>query len=316
MLDPGTQRGSRSLAYAPASTAAAATLTYLRERTFPQLIEPPQFAPRARVITAQPDWLTRQLRQLSRYVAFATAVAVIVLLVATAVPAWAAFRQSSPAAALPVQSSAGVTGNAAARVENLSTATFVGQIPFLEQARYMDAVSGATPAAVQFVNGARQSDVIAYLQEIGFQVTLPYLNNAAYTVRAIGWSTAVAEAKRKVALSRAGGASSGTAWQSTSLRPGTRITGATVTFYACLGNGFCGNMASGQQVFPGAAACSYDMPFGTRFIIASDPSQQVFVCLDRGALAPPWVDVWFYDIADGWAWQSIVGTRSDIIIVE
>ena len=59
-----------------------------------------------------------------------------------------------------------------------------------------------------------------------------------------------------------------------------------------------------------------NLPFGTRFVITDDPSQRIFVCLDRGALAATWVDVWFYDVADGWAWQSGLGTRSDIIIVE
>ena len=75
-------------------------------------------------------------------------------------------------------------------------------------------------------------------------------------------------------------------------------------------------MATGQAPFEGAAACSSNLPFGTRFSIANDPAGRVFTCLDRGALSPTWVDVWFYDAADGWAWQSIVGTSSDIIIVE
>jgi hypothetical protein len=74
-------------------------------------------------------------------------------------------------------------------------------------------------------------------------------------------------------------------------------------------------MANGQQAFPGAAACSYNMPFGTKFRIENDPAGRVFVCADRGALSASWVDIWFYDNADGWAWQSTVGTRSNIIIV-
>jgi hypothetical protein len=82
-----------------------------------------------------------------------------------------------------------------------------------------------------------------------------------------------------------------------------------------VGNGFCGNMASGQRPFPGAAACSSNLPMGTRFVIADDPNQTVFTCLDRGALAATWVDVWFYDAADGWAWQANVGTSSEITIV-
>lgn len=96
--------------------------------------------------------------------------------------------------------------------------------------------------------------------------------------------------------------------------PGGVIQGVRVTFYACLGNGFCGLMANGQQAFEGAAACSSDLPTGTRFSIVTDPTGRTYECLDRGRLAPTWVDVWWYDAADGWAWQSQVGSWSDIIV--
>ncbi len=97
---------------------------------------------------------------------------------------------------------------------------------------------------------------------------------------------------------------------------GSVIRGARLTFYNCVGGGFCGNMSSGQRVHEGAAACSYDLPLGTRFTIASDPSGRVYQCLDRGMLSPTWVDVWFHDAASGWAWQAVVGNWSDIILIE
>lgn len=100
------------------------------------------------------------------------------------------------------------------------------------------------------------------------------------------------------------------------LEGGRVIPGVRVTFYTCVGQGFCGNMSSGQRVHDGAAACSYDLPLGTRFTIAADPTGRVYQCLDRGWLSPTWVDVWFHDGANGWPWQSQVGSWSDIRIQE
>ncbi len=94
------------------------------------------------------------------------------------------------------------------------------------------------------------------------------------------------------------------------------IRNARITFYSCTGEGFCGGMASGDQVYEGAVACSEDIPLGTPLRILSDPSGRVFVCLDRGLLSPTWIDVFFYNAADGWAWQSVVGTISDIEILQ
>lgn len=98
---------------------------------------------------------------------------------------------------------------------------------------------------------------------------------------------------------------------------GTVLT-ARITIYGCVGSGggFCGGMASGVRVFEGAAACSSDMPFGTRFTIGGDPTGRVYECLDRGHLASPWVDVFFYNTADGFAWASQLGsTHAAITIV-
>jgi hypothetical protein len=99
--------------------------------------------------------------------------------------------------------------------------------------------------------------------------------------------------------------------------PGT-VLYARVTIYGCTGagGGFCGGMSAGATVFEGAAACSGDMPFGTKFTMAGDPTGRVYECLDRGNLAAPWVDIFFYDTADGFAWASQLGsTHANITIV-
>jgi hypothetical protein len=58
------------------------------------------------------------------------------------------------------------------------------------------------------------------------------------------------------------------------------------------------------------------MPFGTRFTIAGDPTGRAYECLDRGLLSPPWVDVFFYNTEDGFAWASSLGsTHAAITIV-
>jgi hypothetical protein len=314
--------------YALSSNAAVAALSQLRQQAIPAHVEPPRFGiPHGQTLPGA-SWLDRLVRQFTRQMVAAAALAAIVVVLATTLPAWAAIQRSSTApVAHPVHSSAGVTGSAATRVEDLSVTTFVGGIPFLQQLRYHDAVTGSIPEGRRFIEGAREATLAEYIQDIGVQVTFPYLSDVLTTKQAIQrWTAAVEEHRRLEAerlASEAARAAAAAApvrpaavWQGPPVSGGTRIAGASITFYSCIGNGFCGNMASGQAPFAGAAACSYNLPFGTRFIVANDPLQRVFVCLDRGALAPTWVDVWFYDAADGWAWPSIVGTRSDIIIVQ
>ena len=293
---------------APGSTTAVAALTYLREETFPRFIEPPRF--RAGSLRAQPVWLGRLLAQFRRQALVAFAVAAAVLVLAATLPALASLQQSGSASLrrTAVISSIGATGTAATRVEDLSATTFLGEIAFVQQLRYYDALAGTNSEAARFVNGAREATLARYLFDVSALVALPYLSDTVATKQAIeAWVAALGQ--QRAASYRA-------VWSAPAIPPGTRILGARLTFYSCIDSGFCGAMASGQQAFAGAAACSNDLPFGTRIVIASDPSQRVFVCLDRGALASPWVDVWFYDPADGWAWQSIVGSRSDIIVVE
>jgi hypothetical protein len=91
---------------------------------------------------------------------------------------------------------------------------------------------------------------------------------------------------------------------------------ATLTFYDCMVQKFCGAMANGQKVYEGAAACSYNLAFGTMFTITGDPTGRVYVCKDRGLLPNTHVDIFWNNPADGWAWQRAVGSRGTIEIVE
>ena len=96
------------------------------------------------------------------------------------------------------------------------------------------------------------------------------------------------------------------------------ILRARITVYGCTGpgGGFCGNMATGIPVFEGAAACSPDLPFGTKLRIIGDPTGRVYECLDRGALGATWVDVFFNNTSEGIRWAGLLGgTRADIEIV-
>ncbi len=99
--------------------------------------------------------------------------------------------------------------------------------------------------------------------------------------------------------------------------PGT-VLRARITIYGCTGpgGGFCDHMASGGDAFEGAAACSADLPFGTRLKIEGDPTGRIYECLDRGQLPATWIDVYFSDTTDGMAWQSTLGgTIGSITIV-
>jgi hypothetical protein len=94
-----------------------------------------------------------------------------------------------------------------------------------------------------------------------------------------------------------------------------RIENVNLTFYDCLDQGFCGTMKYGEKVYEGAAACSWDLPAGTKFRILGDPTKRIYVCEDRGMLDDTWVDIFFNDPEDGWAWQEAVGRYGTIEIV-
>lgn len=305
-----------------ASSSAAASLAYLREQTFPKFIDPPRFVPRTRSLPVQPDWVTQGLRRLGRQALAAALFAATAVLIATSLPAWSSLVSGGatvPAGAL-VRSSSGETGSAASRLEAFGPHNFFTQNPFVQRARLFNDADG-TPSPYLFLAGVRQASIAEFANSLVLQAGVPFEEAALATQQSLdAWNAAVAEeVLRQEAASVApptfAAPPSSAIWES-NLTPGTVIPSVTVTFYACVGNGFCGNMASGHQVFPGAAACSIDMAFGTKFVVLNDPTQTVFTCLDRGALASPWVDVWFYSVEQGHAWQASVGSVSDIRIVE
>jgi hypothetical protein len=94
-----------------------------------------------------------------------------------------------------------------------------------------------------------------------------------------------------------------------------RLYGVNITFYDCRGQGFCGGMYNGRKVYQGAAACSWNLPIGTRFKIVGDPTKRTYVCEDRGLLANTWVDVFWNEPRDGWIWQSLVGRYASIEVI-
>ena len=94
-----------------------------------------------------------------------------------------------------------------------------------------------------------------------------------------------------------------------------KITGVNLTFYDCLGQNFCGAMYNGEKVYEGAAACSWNLPIGTRFYIVGDPTGRLYACKDRGMLTNTWVDIFFYSPQDGYRWQAAVGRYGTIEIV-
>ena len=290
-----------------------AALSRLRQQSFPSLPEIPFFGPRPGATTAPPAWIGNIARQAF----YAAVIAGLVLTAAISVPAILSSRGGdSLASATAVHSSIGVTGTTDTRVEDLSVSTFVGKVPFVQQLNYYGAASTA-PSVQGFVQGARQAHVANYVSSVGEQLTLRYLSNAVQAKQAVDvWTQAAAQAKAAEARRQAAAAPPAlkAAWQPSTVASGTKLA-STVTFYACIGNGFCGHMANGISPYAGAAACSYNLALGTKFRIENDPTGTVRTCADRGALSATWVDIWFYDAADGWAWQSLVGTSSNIIIV-
>ena len=93
------------------------------------------------------------------------------------------------------------------------------------------------------------------------------------------------------------------------------VSNVNITFYDCADQGFCGAMYNGRKVYEGAAACSWNLPIGTRFVIVGDPTHRIYTCEDRGLLANTWVDIFWYHPNQGHSWQSIVGRYGTIEIV-
>jgi hypothetical protein len=99
------------------------------------------------------------------------------------------------------------------------------------------------------------------------------------------------------------------------LEAGPYTMTAMLTFYDCLGQGFCGEMANGVVVHEAAAACSYDLALGTMFMISGDPTGRTYTCEDRGLLVNTHVDIFFNDPADGYRWQAQMGMSGTLEII-
>jgi hypothetical protein len=126
------------------------------------------------------------------------------------------------------------------------------------------------------------------------------------------------EAASQAAASRAPAAAAPYSMNAASgIAPGTTLR-ARITIYGCSGpgGGYCNHMSSGGWPFEGAAACSSNLPFGTKLTIDGDPTGRTYECLDRGNLSATWIDVFFQNTSDGMAWQSSLGaTTTNIHIV-
>lgn len=92
-----------------------------------------------------------------------------------------------------------------------------------------------------------------------------------------------------------------------------------LTFYVCAGappgQSYCGTMASGNTAYEGAAACGYGMALGTLFRIVGDATGRTYTCEDRGAGPSWWIDVFWYDYANGRAWRNQFGKSVEIVLL-
>ncbi|MBI2724425.1 MAG: hypothetical protein HYX50_05110 [Chloroflexi bacterium] len=175
-----------------------------------------------------------------------------------------------------------------------------------EQSASVSAPTAGQMGAALMAGAAQQQALEDGLRALGAQMAA----DEAAAQQAADASAAGSAASAGAAAPYSANAASGFA-------PGTTVS-ARVTIYGCTGpgGGFCNAMSSGGAPFEGAAACSGNLPTGTRLTIAGDPTGRVYECLDRGSLSPTWIDVFFYDTNDGMAWQSSLGgTVADITIV-
>lgn len=99
----------------------------------------------------------------------------------------------------------------------------------------------------------------------------------------------------------------------------------SITYYYCVpganpasigdGGGYCGNMANGEKVYAGAAACSPGL-LGQRFIIEGDPTGRTYTCTDTGgSVLKDHRDIWFMSSDDGYAWWAALGSRAVIEVL-
>ncbi len=242
-------------------------------------------------VSATRDFFARRL-------AWATLIGVAVLMIAASIPAMTALASSMRSPASPpaplgppmeLRAAAGVSGN--------------------WERSYANAAPAPAQVGAALVAGAadlRSWDVLRAMNSIAAGQQAAQEQATAKQAAAAPAQRAVAAPASSYSMDAASGVAAGT------------VIRARITIYGCTGpgGGFCNHMASGGTAFAGAAACSSNLAFGTRLTISGDPTGRVYECLDRGSLAPTWIDVYFEDTSDGIAWQSQLGsTLADIHIV-
>jgi len=281
-----------------AGTAASVGLVLLNERGRQGAALRPAFA---EAIAASPHRVTAASRQaasreaVTRRIGHASLLGLAVLFLAALIASFAPVAtavagglRGSPAVAQVMGPSADLRAGSAAGTG-------------WEQA-YAAAIPSASDRGAALVAGVtrqREIDTLIALYNWGEREKVA---KAAEEARAAGLPIP----GQPSSLNRASGYAAGT------------VIAARITIYGCQGRGggFCGGMSSGVAVFDGAAACSADMPFGTKFTIDNDPTGRTYECLDRGMLSSPWVDIFFYNTEDGFAWASQLGsTHANIRIV-
>ena len=107
--------------------------------------------------------------------------------------------------------------------------------------------------------------------------------------------------------------------------PGGTVVTARITYFYCTqgeiargigdGGGWCGHMANGEIVHPGAAACARDY-LGQRFRIIGDPLDRIYTCKDTGGgVRGEHRDIWFENSDDGRRWLDQVGDSAQLEIL-
>jgi hypothetical protein len=271
-----------------AGTAAAVGLALVNDRRLTPVFVEASPTPARPLVRSTPATLAGPLADprgfIARRLGVASLLAVAGIVLAAAIPAIAAIALGSSQS-----SSAAVSYGPP--IEQRAAAGIAGNW----ERSYGAAVPPASDLGAAVLAGEVQRQQLAL--EEGLRALAA--QRAAASVRAAAPSV-------PTSLNRASGYAVGT------------IVSARITIYGCTGpgGGFCGNMSSGVRVFEGAAACSADLPFGTKLRIIGDPTGRIYECLDRGALKSTWVDVFFNNTSEGIRWQSLLGgTIAQIEIV-
>ncbi|MHB8377520.1 MAG: RlpA-like double-psi beta-barrel domain-containing protein [Dehalococcoidia bacterium] len=276
-----------------AGTAAAVGMALVNERRpQPAFAEAfPQPKPRVAGMGARVSHLPNAREAVERKLLSAALIGAAVIVLAASIPALTALissLRSSPASLQPafgppaaLRSASGVAGDWARS--------------------YSDSAPAASQIGAAVMAGAAETE---RWQQLKALVTIAHERDAQQ--RAAAASQRAAAAAPPYTVNAASGFAPGAVLQ------------ARITIYGCTGpgGGYCNRMSSGGEPFAGAAACSSNLPFGTKLKIDGDPTGRTYECLDRGMLSPTWVDVYFSDTSDGMAWQRQLGsTESNIRIV-